>query len=518
MPSMVNQIPAISVIIPCYNLGIYLDEAVQSVLAQTMHAFEIIIVDDGSTDKATCALLNNFNRPKTRLVRQENKGLAAARNRGIRESTGRYICCLDADDRLQPEFLEKAFTVLDTQPAVGFVTGYFQMFGERTDVFRYQTCAFPEMLVYNQAVEPSLFRREAWERAGGYCETFTSSGIEDWDLWITILELGYRAEVIPEIVWNYRMRHDQMSTKMYRPDTWGALCRELFVRHEKTYRKYMIEAMATQAARWAEIREWANARGRSILWWQQDAKNWQQLAEERERVLEEQLRANQEQQAWIGELEKAKDWLEGQRANWHRLAEEREQQIREQQAWIGELEKAKSWLEEQQSSSERLAGEREQMTQEQLRVNQEQQAWVGELEKAKDWLEYQRVNWHRLAEEREQQIREQQAWIGELEKTKNRLEERQSNLHQVAEDRERVIREQQTWVEELEKAKSWLEEQRSSWQRLAEEREQMTQEQQAWIEELEKGKSRLERHSSWWGWLKRVSMRSFSKLCIKTPG
>jgi glycosyltransferase involved in cell wall biosynthesis/predicted NUDIX family NTP pyrophosphohydrolase len=441
MPSMVNQIPAISVIIPCYNLGIYLDEAVQSVLAQTMHAFEIIIVDDGSTDKATCALLNNFNRPKTRLVRQENKGLAAARNRGIRESTGRYICCLDADDRLQPEFLEKAFTVLDTQPAVGFVTGYFQMFGERTDVFRYQTCAFPEMLVYNQAVEPSLFRREAWERAGGYCETFTSSGIEDWDLWITILELGYRAEVIPEIVWNYRMRHDQMSTKMYRPDTWGALCRELFVRHEKTYRKYMIEAMATQAARWAEIREWANARGRSILWWQQDAKNWQQLAEERERVLEEQLRANQEQQAWIGELEKAKDWLEGQRANWHRLAEEREQQIREQQAWIGELEK-----------------------------------------------------------------------------TKNRLEERQSNLHQVAEDRERVIREQQTWVEELEKAKSWLEEQRSSWQRLAEEREQMTQEQQAWIEELEKGKSRLERHSSWWGWLKRVSMRSFSKLCIKTPG
>jgi glycosyltransferase involved in cell wall biosynthesis/predicted NUDIX family NTP pyrophosphohydrolase len=438
---MVNQIPAISVIIPCYNLGIYLDEAVQSVLAQTMHAFEIIIVDDGSTDKATCALLNNFNRPKTRLVRQENKGLAAARNRGIRESTGRYICCLDADDRLQPEFLEKAFTVLDTQPAVGFVTGYFQMFGERTDVFRYQTCAFPEMLVYNQAVEPSLFRREAWERAGGYCETFTSSGIEDWDLWITILELGYRAEVIPEIVWNYRMRHDQMSTKMYRPDTWGALCRELFVRHEKTYRKYMIEAMATQAARWAEIREWANARGQSILWWQQDAKNWQQLAEERERVLEEQLRANQEQQAWVGELEKAKDWLEGQRANWHRLAEEREQQIREQQAWIGELEK-----------------------------------------------------------------------------TKNRLEERQSNLHQVAEDRERVIREQQTWVEELEKAKSWLEEQRSSWQRLAEEREQMIQEQQAWIEELEKGKGRLERHSSWWGWLKRVSMRTFSKLCIKTPG
>jgi glycosyltransferase involved in cell wall biosynthesis len=464
---MAKLTPAISVIIPCYNLGIYLDEAVQSVLAQTMHDLEIIIVDDGSTDKATCALLNNFNRPKSRLFRQKNRGLAAARNEGIRQSMGRYICCLDADDRLRPKFLEKAFTVLDTQPDIGFVTGYFQMFGERTDVFRYQTCAFPEMLVYNQAVEPSLFRREAWERAGGYCETFTSSGIEDWDLWITILELGYRAEVIPEIVWDYRMRHDQMSTKMYQPDTWGALCRELFIRHEKTYHKYMIEAMATQAARWAEIRQWANARGQSILWWERDAKNWQGLAEERERVMEEQLRANQEQQAWIGELEKAKDWLEDQRANWQRLAEEREQLIGERQAWIRELEKAKSWLEEQRSS------------------------------------------WERLAEERQQVIREQQAWIEVLEKTKSRLEDQQSNLHRSAEDRELVIRGQQTWVDELEKAKSWLEEQRSSWERLAEERQQVIREQQAWIEELEKAKSRLEDHqSNWWGWLKRVTHRS----------
>src|SRR6266576_1375744 len=364
--------PAISVIIPCYNLGAYLDESVESVLAQTMNDFEIVIVDDGSRDETTRALLGNFSRPKTRIIRQKNKGLPAARNQGIRQSTGRYICCLDADDRVRPEFLEKAFAVVEAQPDVGFVTGYFQMFGDSTDVFRYQTCALPEMLVYNQAVEPALFRREAWEKAGGYCEAFSSSGIEDWDLWITILELGYRAEVIPEIVWDYRMRDDQMSTKMYQPDTWGGLCRELFVRHERTYRKYMVEVMATQAARWAEIREWANTREQSIMWWKREAENWQRMAEEREQVIREQLRVNQEQQTWIGELEKAKSWLEEQQSNWQRLAEEREQVIREQ-----------------------------------LRVNQEQRSWIGELEKAKIWLEEQQSNWQRLAEEREQVIREQ---------------------------------------------------------------------------------------------------------------
>jgi glycosyltransferase involved in cell wall biosynthesis len=375
---MVSPTPAISVIIPCYNLGIYLNEAVQSVLAQTMHDFEIIIVDDGSTDEATCGLLRAFNRPQTRVVRQNNKGLPAARNQGIRQSTGRYMCCLDADDRLRPEFLEKALAVLETQPDVGFVTGYFQMFGDRTDIFRYQSCAFPEMLVYNQAVEPALFRREAWEKAGGYCETFSSSGIEDWDLWITILELGYRAEVIPEIVWDYRMRHDQMSTKMYQPDIWGRLCRDLLVRHERTYRKYMVEVVATQAARWAEIREWANARGESIIWWERESENLQRSIKEREEVI-------RDQQTWIGELEKAKSWLEEQRSSLHQLAEDREQIIQQQQTCIEELAKAKGWLEEQRS------------------------------------------NWQRLAEEREQVIRDQQTWIGELEKAKSRLEEQQSN-------------------------------------------------------------------------------------------
>jgi glycosyltransferase involved in cell wall biosynthesis len=100
--------PKISVIIPCFNQGPYLDEAVDSVLAQTFQDFEILVVDDGSTDAETIKILRDFARPKTRIIRTENQGLSAARNNGIREAMGEYILPLDADDKIGPGYLEDA--------------------------------------------------------------------------------------------------------------------------------------------------------------------------------------------------------------------------------------------------------------------------------------------------------------------------------------------------------------------------------------------------------------------------
>src|SRR5436189_1310286 len=92
------EVPAVSVIIPCYNLGQYLDEAVESVLAQTYQDFEIVIVDDGSTDSTTRALLADYHRPGTRVIHAAHAGVSAARNLAIAHSTGAYLCALDADD------------------------------------------------------------------------------------------------------------------------------------------------------------------------------------------------------------------------------------------------------------------------------------------------------------------------------------------------------------------------------------------------------------------------------------
>jgi len=103
--------PTVSVIVPCYNQGIYLDEAIQSVLGQTYQDFEIIIVDDGSDDGLTGLtndLLRDYRRKRTRVIRTENRGVVSARNTAISHARGKYILPLDADDRIGSEYLEKA--------------------------------------------------------------------------------------------------------------------------------------------------------------------------------------------------------------------------------------------------------------------------------------------------------------------------------------------------------------------------------------------------------------------------
>lgn len=108
----------VGVVIPCYNHGAYLDDAVNSVLAQTYADCEIVVVDDGSTDPATNARLQCYDKPRTRIISIPNGGLPAARNRGIAALQTEYILTLDADDRFAPTFVEKAIAMLDADSAV----------------------------------------------------------------------------------------------------------------------------------------------------------------------------------------------------------------------------------------------------------------------------------------------------------------------------------------------------------------------------------------------------------------
>src|SRR5512145_3157884 len=96
----------IAVVIPCYDLGAFLEEALDSVLGQSRPAAEIVVVDDGSTDPATRQVLATVQEPRTRVVRTANRGAGAARNHGIRLTSAPYIVTLDADDMLAPDYLE----------------------------------------------------------------------------------------------------------------------------------------------------------------------------------------------------------------------------------------------------------------------------------------------------------------------------------------------------------------------------------------------------------------------------
>lgn len=224
--------PLVSVVVPCFNHGEYLEESVDSVLAQTFQDFEIIVVNDGSTDPGTIEVLRSLSRPKTRVIHQPNRGLPAARNRGIGEARGRYVCCLDADDTLEPTYLEKAVWMLETKPDVGFVYTWVRRFGEETGTWYTDSFSLSNLLQYNHISVAAVFRRVAWERVGGFWEAMRP-GLEDWEFWIHLAAAGFPGERIPEPLLNHRKHGPSMLDEAV--EEWEALVQRIQSRHAALY-------------------------------------------------------------------------------------------------------------------------------------------------------------------------------------------------------------------------------------------------------------------------------------------
>lgn len=195
----------LSVVIPCFNLGAFLDEAIDSVLVQNFPECEIIVVDDGSNDPATCRHLDGFAPPGTVLIRTDNRGVAAARNAGIAAASGKYILPLDADDRIAPGYLARAVSILDRNQQIGIVYCNAELFGELQGEWLVPEFSLPHMLLDNLIFSAAMFRRCDWETVGGYDETMRI-GWEDWDFWLRLLEQGKEVYRLPEVYFHYRIR------------------------------------------------------------------------------------------------------------------------------------------------------------------------------------------------------------------------------------------------------------------------------------------------------------------------
>lgn len=234
--------PLISVLLPCFNDGEWIDEAIASVRAQTYQHYEIVVVDDGSTDPATRAKLRRVSGPNVRLIESENRGLPGARNLAARHATGELFCALDADDRLAPEWFDKGIALLESRPDLAFVSHWLETFGDEQWTWTPRRCELPALLARNTINGAALVRRTAFEAVGGYAEHMRH-GCEDWDFWLRLVEQGYRGEIIPEVLFFYRRRASSMSRAMIEGAAYEIPLRELVRRHGDAYRAHLVDVI-----------------------------------------------------------------------------------------------------------------------------------------------------------------------------------------------------------------------------------------------------------------------------------
>lgn len=210
--------PTVSIIIPCYNHARFLSRAIDSVLGQTFSDWEVIVVDDGSTDN-THEVATQFADQRVRYVHQENQGLSAARNTGILAAKGEYLAFLDADDEWECRFLERCVTTLDSNPKVaGVYTFNYHIDEEGRRLPRQAGEIVPSEELYERLLQGGFFppcavlvRTVIVQRLGLFDTGLQGQGAEDWDLWLRMSH-RFRMRGIPEVLARYRVYPGSMST------------------------------------------------------------------------------------------------------------------------------------------------------------------------------------------------------------------------------------------------------------------------------------------------------------------
>ena len=197
------QDPLISVVIPCFNDGAYLPETISKLKEQTYTNFEIIVVNDGSTDKATLDVLNELSSKGVLVLHKANGRMSSARNHGVQYAKGSIIAALDADDYFDPSFFEKAVKILNQKEEVAVVTSHIQLFGDFNKVAKPRGGNAFNFLFSSECPACAIVRKSCWDEVGGYDEAMTL-GYEDWEFYIRITQKGWYVEVIQEKLLYYR--------------------------------------------------------------------------------------------------------------------------------------------------------------------------------------------------------------------------------------------------------------------------------------------------------------------------
>lgn len=257
MPRGADEIAGrVSVVIPFYNLGQYIEATVQNVLHADYPDVEIVIVNDGSTDPASLAALRRIDQAQhaqLRIISTDNQGAAQARNTGAAAASGEFLVFLDADDLVAPDFFRRALVVLERYSNVGFVYSWARFFDGNTSIWPTWNADVPFLLGHNMVPVSGVIRRGLFLRYGQY-RSALSHNLEDYDSWLSVVQSGALGVSIPEPLYHYRIRSDGRLQSIHEDQ--ALYLYDLIVQqHRELYAEYGGELFQLQ-----------NANGPSYLW------------------------------------------------------------------------------------------------------------------------------------------------------------------------------------------------------------------------------------------------------------
>lgn len=238
----------LSVIVPYYNMGGYIDETIQSILSSDYPHKEILIIDDGSTDNDSINKLEQYKNSATvKVISGSNKGLATTRNIGAHHAKGEFIAFLDADDKIAGNYYSSAVKVLANYNNVDFVACWTQYFGSSNDVWPGFTPEPPVILYHNMVNSSSIvIRKSSFLQYGGN-DAAMIWGLEDYEFIISVMAHGGSGVVLPEILFQYRVRQDSMFRGLSKLKKL-LLCQHISNKHKNIYATFASDIFNLQNA------------------------------------------------------------------------------------------------------------------------------------------------------------------------------------------------------------------------------------------------------------------------------
>lgn len=230
--------PKVSVVIPCYNDGRFILDALQSIQNQSFKDFECVIIDDGSEDNTNQIVLEWIKKDQRfQYVYQENSGVSRARNYGISLCCSDYILPLDADDKISYNYISECYNAIINDSKISIVYGNAFNWDSTYKKWNLNQYNFEDLLFKNMIFCTALFKKSDWLEVGGYDENLIE-GLEDWELWINILKAGGLVVKLDTCSFYYRKKEFSITSELVIKNAYGYNSRlYIFEKHIKLYRK-----------------------------------------------------------------------------------------------------------------------------------------------------------------------------------------------------------------------------------------------------------------------------------------